>query len=240
MDIEKYKSDYEKNGTIRVRSLLSPEEMERINTELKRYEQEVLPRLEPRDYVLEKDGKSVRNLWRMNEHDPFFQKLAEKPELLKLVAALVNGDPVLKGVETFNKPAQTGSGVPAHQDNAYFCQSPPDVLTVWIAVDPVTEANGPVTYMIGSHHLGHLDHKPSGVAGNSMGIASMPDAGDYPAWPGLLEPGDALIHHCETIHYSSPNKTDTPRRGLLMVFRGAHTKDSPELKEAYARGGAMV
>ena len=30
-----------------------------------------------------------------------------------------------------------------------------------------------------------------------------------------LEPGDALVHHCQTIHYSSPNKTDHPCCGLL-------------------------
>lgn len=238
MYLETYKTDYERDGFIRVRRLFSSDSMSEINTALERYEREVFPNLEPKDYVLEKDGQSIRNLWRMNEHDTFFRNLAEKPELTELVRTLVNGQPVLKGVETFNKPARTGSGVPAHQDNAYFCQTPPDVLTVWIAVDPVTEANGPVTYLKGSHHLGHLEHVKSGVAGNSMGLKSIPNKTECPEWMGLLDPGDALIHHCEVIHYSSPNKTDFPRRGLLMVFRGGHTEDSPELKAAYAQGGA--
>jgi ectoine hydroxylase-related dioxygenase (phytanoyl-CoA dioxygenase family) len=39
---------------------------------------------------------------------------------------------------------KVGSGVPYHQDIAYFCQPPPDMLTVWIAIDAVTEANGTV------------------------------------------------------------------------------------------------
>jgi len=239
MNIEHYKKDYDDNGFIRVRGLLGGEEMQTVYAALERYEREIIPTLEPKDYVMEKDGKSVRNLWRMNQHDPFFQSLAEKPELLSLVGILVNGEPVLKGVETFNKPARTGSGVPAHQDNAYFCRKPADVLTIWIATDPVTRENGPVTYMKGSHKLGHLEHTPSGVAGNSMGLAELPDKKDYPEWEGLLEPGDALIHHCEVIHYSSPNTTEFPRRGLLMVFCSSHAEECPDLNAAYARGGAL-
>ena len=234
MDIKNYKNDYESDGVIRVRGLFSADEMGAIKEALKRYETEVVPGLPEGDFTMEKDGKSVRNLWRMEQHDRFFAELAERPELLELVGQLVNGEPVLKAVETFNKPAQTGSGVPAHQDNAYFCQTPPDVLTVWIAVDPVTRANGPVTYLRGSHRAGLIEHKPSGVAGNSMGLSRLPDRAAYAEWEGLLEFGDALLHHCETVHYSSPNRTDQPRRGLLMVFGGAHTEDAPELRKRYS------
>ena len=48
-----------------------------------------------------------------------------------------------------------------------------------------------------------------------------------------LEPGDALIHHCQTIHWSAPNKTDRSRCGLLLVYRGEHTTSDPTLKAAY-------
>lgn len=240
MTNQDYKTDYNENGFTCVRALLGPDELQRVCAAVESYERNILPTLEAKDYVMEKDGKSVRNLWRMEAHDPFFKQLANKPELLALVGELVNGEPVLKGVETFNKPAKTGSGVPPHQDNAYFCRKPADVLTIWIALDPVTRANGPVTYLSGSHKLGHLEHKPSGVAGNSMGLVEMPDSNDYPHREGLLEPGDALIHQCEVIHYSAPNRTEFPRRGLLMVFGGAHTEECPALKAAYARGGALA
>jgi ectoine hydroxylase-related dioxygenase (phytanoyl-CoA dioxygenase family) len=142
------------------------------------------------------------------------------------------------GVETFNKPAKVGSGVPPHQDNAYFCLSPADVLTVWVALDVVTADNGPVFYVPGSHKLGALPHKPSGVKGNSMGLAQPFDKGDV--FQGTLEPGDALIHHGQTIHYSGPNRTDRARRGLLMVFRGEHALPDAQLKAAYAAGGAAA
>jgi ectoine hydroxylase-related dioxygenase (phytanoyl-CoA dioxygenase family) len=240
MNIEKHKETYERDGFIKVQKLFSRDKVEEIKKELDRYVREVVPGLPQSDYVMESDGESVRNLWRLDEHDSFFKGLAEQPNLLNLVGKLVNGEPVLKGVETFNKPAKTGSGVPPHQDNAYFCQTPPDVLTVWIAIDPVTVENGPVTYMTGSHQLGHLPHVPSGVAGNSVGLKELPSKEEFPNWQGLLDPGDALIHHCEVIHFSGPNRTNFPRCGLLMVFRGSHTEESAEIKEAYKMGGAAT
>ncbi len=157
-----------------------------------------------------------------------------------MVRDLVHGEPRLMAVETFDKPARVGSGVPPHQDNAYFCQSPPDVLTIWIAMDAVTEANGPVFYLKRSHREGARAHRPSGVSGNSMGLAATPSYQDGDVVRGTLEPGDALIHHCETIHWSAANQTDKPRRGLLMVFRGEHTAFDPKLKEAYDQARAAV
>src|SRR4051812_9531743 len=243
-DSDELLREYERDGCIRVRGLLSPDLLGEARQALARYERDVVPTLPIGDRTLEPDGKSVRNLWRMEQHDAFFKSFAERAEIRSLVARLVHGEPVLTGVETFNKPARVGSGVPPHQDNAYFCQSPPDALTIWIAIDAATPENGPIYYLKGSHTLGVLPHRPSGVAGNSMGLAEMPPrAGDRSdEFCGTLEPGDAMIHHCQTIHWSGPNKTDRPRCGLLVVYRGAHTQADPKLKAGYdaARAGAAV
>lgn len=227
--------DYRRDGVITVKPLFSPERLEAIREALERFYVEIAPTLPATDVTFETDGKTVRNLWHLEKYDPFFGELAKDPDLLALVGELVNGEPVLMAVETFNKPAKVGTGVPAHQDNAYFCRTPADVLTVWLAVDPVTQANGPVFYIRGSQNQ-LLPHKPSGVSGNSMGLDADFDRSD--PFVGTLDAGDALIHHCQTIHYSAPNTTDFPRCGLLMVFRGKHTEVDPKLKEAYRQGGA--
>ncbi|MBK8094245.1 MAG: hypothetical protein IPK32_20320 [Verrucomicrobiaceae bacterium] len=39
---------------------------------------------------------------------------------------------------------------------------------------------------------------------------------------------------CETIHHSAPNRSDFPRLGLLLVYRGKHTQTDAALKAAYA------
>lgn len=232
--------DYERDGVALVRGFLSKEEVREIRAELDRYIREDLASKPADSRTLEADEKTVRNLWRLEVHNGFFRDLAAREDLRSLMAPLVKGEPVLAGVETFNKPARIGSGVPPHQDNAYFCQTPPDMLTVWIAIDPVTEANGPVTYVKGSHRLGPLPTKPSGVRGNSIGLAEMPAVSEDDLLVALLEPGDATIHHCDTIHYSAPNTTDHPRLGFLLVFRGGHTQTDPNLKAAYSAAVTMT
>lgn len=232
MNLEALSKQYAEDGVVKVDGLFSPVEIEEIREQLKRYAEEITPGLPPNDVVFEADGVSVRNCWRMEHHDPWFAELAKTESILALVAELVNGDPVLMAVESFNKPARVGSAVPPHQDNAYFCLTPPDALTVWIAVDAVTEANGPVSYLLGSQRDGARPHQTSGVAGNSMGLAEEVNKAD--GWPGLLDAGDALLHHCNTIHFSAPNTSDFARRGLLMVFKGNHCAVDEGLRAAYA------
>ena len=232
------REQYERDGVIRLRQLFDASTLERVGRELERYIREIGPMLSDADIVREADGESVRNLWRMEHHDAFFRELAADADLRKLLTGFLHGEPELMAVETFNKPAKVGSGVPPHQDNAYFCHQPPDVLTVWIAIDPVTRENGPVYYIRGSHQRGMLPHRPSGVKGNSMGLDAAFD--DSAPLVGTLDPGDALIHHCQTIHYSEPNETDQSRRALVMVFKGCEATVDPQLKAQYAEGGAAT
>lgn len=226
-------SDYEQDGVILVREFLSKEEVSAVRTELERYIRDELASKPADARTLEKDEKTVRNLWRLEQHNEFFRTLAEREDIRALVAPLVHGEPVLAAVETFNKPARIGSGVPYHQDNAYFCQAPPDMLTVWIAIDPVTEANGPVFFVKGSHKQGMLPTRASGVRGNSIGMAEPSTVPLSEQFCGLLAPGDATIHHSVTVHHSAPNTTEHSRLGLLFVYRGAHTRTDPSLKATY-------
>lgn len=232
-DMSPLTAAYERDGVVRITRFLTPEEVTAVRAELDRYIRDDLASKPPNARTLENDEKTVRNLWRLEEHNMFFRTLGEREDIKALIAPLVHGDPVLCAVETFNKPARIGSGVPCHQDNAYFCQTPPDMLTVWIAIDAVTEANGPVFFVEGSHKGGMLRTKPSGVRGNSIGMAEPPDVPLGEQFCGLLEPGDATVHHCETIHHSAPNTTEHSRLGLLLVYRGSHTQTDPRLKEAY-------
>lgn len=237
MQLDQAKQHYEANGFIEVQGLLSPEQVRAAKEALLRYIEIQLPALPASDYVMEGDGVSVRNLWRMETHDGFFLALAQSPELLSLVETLVNGRAELMGVETFNKPAQVGSAVPPHQDNAYFCQRPADVLTVWIALDAVTPENGPVSYVSGSHTGGLRPHEASGVQGNSRGLVEkLTDEERGSAFAGLLEPGDALIHHCEVVHFSEPNRSNSSRCGLLLVYRGVHTETDRTMQADYKKG----
>ncbi|MFT5325875.1 MAG: phytanoyl-CoA hydroxylase [Planctomycetaceae bacterium] len=226
--------DYQRDGVVRLRGFFSQELVAEVRAELERYIRDDLTSKPADARSLEPDGETVRNLWRLELHNDYFGKLAASDLITSLVAELVGGEPVLAAVETFNKPARVGSAVPYHQDNAYFCRTPPDMLTLWIAIDPVTTENGAVYFIKGSHKSGLLPTKPSGVTGNSIGLAEPPANPRSEQFCATLEPGDATIHQCEVIHHSDPNLTDQSRLGLLFVFRGAHTEVDPNLRAVYS------
>ncbi len=240
VDVNEIKAEYDREGVVLLRGFLSPAEVAEIRAELERYIQEDLPSKPTDARTLEADETTVRNLWRLEQHHEFFRTLGERQEIRSLMAPLVNGEPILCAVETFNKPALIGSGVPYHQDNAYFCQTPPDMLTVWIALDAVTLANGPVYFLQGSHRQGMRPTQPSGVRGNSIGLAETPTVSLEQQFCGLLQPGDATIHHCQVIHHSAPNTTPQSRLGLLLVYRGSHTQTDPNLQATYSAAAAAT
>jgi phytanoyl-CoA hydroxylase len=220
-------------GYARLPRLFSRDEIDDVRAHLDRVIRDVLPTMDPNDYVLEPGGGAVRNLWRLEHYEPYFAELGNTPWLLDIIGRLLDGDPLLIAVETFNKPARQGTAVPPHQDNAYFCQVPPDVLTVWVAIDPTTDHNGPVNYLADTQDV-LLPHEASGTPGNSMVLIEPPAAIEAArAERGLLEPGDAMVHHSQTIHWSEPNRTDQPRCGMLLVYRAVHTRTSPQLRAIY-------
>lgn len=224
-------AEYQRDGVTRASNLLAGSDIDAIRAGLARYERDVLPTVGATDFVLEQDG-GVRNLWRLEHHDEFFGEVGRHPAVVDLVGQLLDAPPVLAAVETFNKPARHGSGVPPHQDNAYFCQAPPDMLTVWIAIDAATADNGAVQYLRASKEK-LLPHKASGVPGNSMVLADPPAPEPERTVGAVLDPGDAMVHHCQTIHWSTPNRTDHSRCGLLIVYRAEHTRADPELRGRY-------
>ncbi|MBS0210114.1 MAG: phytanoyl-CoA dioxygenase family protein [Planctomycetes bacterium] len=234
IDVARLQHDYERDGVVVIRELFTAEQTAALRGELDGYVRDVLASKPADARTIEDDGKTVRNLWRLEQHLPAIVPMVARPDIVALAGRLVRGEPRLCAVETFNKPARVGSGVPPHQDNAYFCQTPPDMLTIWIALDPATPDNGPVYYVRGSHTSGVLPTKPSGVKGNSIGLAEPPATPLADQLCGLLAPGDALIHHCQTIHQSAPNRSGQSRLGLLLVYRGAHTRTDPGLQATYA------
>lgn len=239
-NFDKIESDYHSDGVVRIKDFFTANKVAEIRNELNRYIKNELPSRPLDASTMEADGKTIRNLWRLEVHSAYFKKLALQPEIINLIAKLVGDDPILVGVETFNKPAFIGSGVPYHQDNAYFCQTPPNMLTLWVAIDKVTVENGAVYFIKGSHKLGMLQTKPSGVSGNSIGLSEPIKIHKSDQFCATLNSGDATIHHCEIIHHSEPNRTVNSRLGLLFVYRDANTEYDLKLKENYTEALAVI
>jgi len=143
------------------------------------------------------------------------------------------GPVIPKGIEMFNKPPRIGKGTPPHQDGFYFCLTPCEALTVWIAIDDADAENGAVSYVRGSHHLGVVPHGATHVLGFSQGL----EGGEAQKFgePALcvVRRGDCLVHHCRTIHFAGPNRTDRSRRALGLVYYSATARLDEAAQERY-------
>lgn len=240
MDFSALAQSYYQRGFLIVEDFFDSRKIGEIERELQRYIGQIDPEKVKGHVVYEAGAdRKIRNIFHLHEADPYFASLAESPQFVELGRAIFEDEPVLISVELFGKPARVGSEVPYHQDNAYFNLVPDHALTCWVALADATESNGCVRYLEGSHKLGNLPHHASGVKGNSMRLSELPvDAG--PEVCGIVRRGGALIHHCNTIHRSEPNRSDRDRPGLLFVYKSARCRIDTTRIEEYRAAAAAV
>ena len=222
MDIAALKPTYDSEGVVVIRGFLPPDELGQLKDNLDRYVRDVVPHLPDGDAFYE-DKSRPETLKQMNriQQDSFFADYLHHP-LWTAAAESLLGEPAWNhGAEWFNKPPHTQHPTPPHQDNYYFCLTPPKVLTMWLALDQVDEENGCLRYIKGSHLLGLRPHNRTKTLGFSQGISDYGDADRVRETPVPAQPGDVLIHHGNTIHRADANRSSTRhRRSFGMVFQG--------------------
>ena len=224
---------FEQQGYIQLDDFISEAEARQFEGHIASYLRVIAPNL-PKTDVMYDDYSRPETLKRIShlEFDPFFDKLRTDSKLTELARDLLQDDVVPQSMEYFNKPPG-GSATPAHQDGYYFCLTPNEALTFWIPLDNVDDENGAMHYVAGSNHAGILPHHSSGVIGFSQGL----DATDFTPYGTevicAIQRGDALVHHCRTIHLAKANLSQRQRRVIGQVYFAKRVKVDPEMKRRY-------
>ena len=216
------KKDFDEDGFVHLPGFLTNLQLLELQQAVERYILEKAPQLKQSDVFFDnpKKPETLKQLHRM-EQDTFFANYSRHSHWNKAASDFL-GEPVeVLGVEYFNKPPKTKHETPPHQDNYYFCLAPPQVLTIWVALDDIDEENGCIRYVRGSHRLPLRQHRLSSTLGFSQYIFDYSQSDMDRESKVTCLPGDALIHHGNTIHLAGPNLTNNrQRRALAMVFRG--------------------
>ena len=233
------KQRYDRDGFVVVRNFLDRESLQGLKANLDRYIQEVVPGLPSGDafYHDRSNPKTLKQLQHMGQ-DAFFDDYRRDQRWNRLAELLIGEPAEVQEPEWFNKPPGTEHPTPPHQDNYYFCLRPANVATLWLALDAVDEENGCLRYVVGSHRQGIRPHAATKVLGFSQGITDYgaDDVGHEQTI--LLEPGDLVAHHGETIHRAEPNRSSArDRRAFAMVFRGVSCRRD---EVAYSRYTAAM
>jgi len=140
-------------------------------------------------------------------------------DVLDLVEPLIGPDIALFASHFICKPPAVGKRVPWHEDSAIWKGrlEPMKVVTVWLAVDPSTPANGCMRVIPGTHTNGYSDY--DAVEGAVFTREIKPSQmSDDTAVDCVLQPNEASLHDGRLIHGSSANTGAMRRCGFTMRF----------------------
>lgn len=235
MSFEQYREAFERDGMVVVPAFLDPDALAELQSELERYIREVIPTLpEANAFYVDRDRPETLKQMQHMGGDPFFQGYSRHPRWIALAGALLGEEARCHEPEWFNKPPGENAPTPPHQDNYYFNLKPPNVLTIWLALDRVDEGNGCLRYVVGSHREGTRPHGSSSILGFSQGITDYGPTDTRREVAVCLEPGDAVIHHGEMIHRADANRSAARnRRAFAMVMEGASCRRDEEAFSRY-------
>ena len=161
-----------------------------------------------------------------------FHDLLWNPAFVVPASQLLGGDVRFWHDQLFCKPAKHGGVVAWHQDYSYWTRTAPMAhLTCWMGLDPATTENGCLEYIPGSHRWDLLPI--TGLAGDMDAIAKVltPDQLAALANPVQIElqAGEAAFHHPLLVHGSRENRTEIPRRAVVLnVVRDGVASQSDE------------
>ena len=215
--------NFRRDGQLTVPDLFSAEQIDGALADLAEWDAEFRATLtdEQREWYLEDPADPASPFRKLDNpvfHRAAFRELATAPALVAAVEQLIGPGVTLFFSQVFCKPPEVGGPKPVHQDNFYFAPSDTDaLLTTWIALDAATEENGCLHYGHGSHREPVLEHTaPEAEPFNLQVPAAI--AAKYPMTPAPVPRGGVSIHHGNTLHQSSANRSNHPRRAVTFHF----------------------
>ena len=121
--------------------------------------------------------------------------------------------------QLFCKPAGHGGVVAWHQDYSYWTWTTPMAhLSCWIGLDDATPDNGCLYFVPGSHRWGQLPI--TGLAGDMEAVRSVLSDQQQACFDrrvaNVLKRGEASFHHPLMMHGSYENRSDRPRRAIVL------------------------
>jgi len=165
----------------------------------------------------------IMEMWSFD--DEYRNLLYHKP-LLDVAESLIGPDIQLFHDQALYKPARNGGEVPWHQDNGYWRCDPPELVSIWIALDDADEQNGCMNMVPGSHRLGAVGHGRAQTDRGQLPALLSVDVDAAKAVPVPIKAGHGLVHHCQTLHQTNPNRSSRDRRAMVIHYMKAGTRNA--------------
>ena len=213
-------ASYHDKGYIGVEGVLSAEEVEALRRTTDEFveksraiaESDAVFDLEP-DHSA--DSPKLRRLKSPVVQHEVYNQMLHHDRILDIVAQLIGERIRTNGDKLNMKSGAFGSPVEWHQDWAFYPHTNDDLLAVGVCIDDMTEENGCLLVIPGSHKGPIYDHH---LDGHFAGAVTVDDFDDAAAEKIELKAGGISIHHVRALHGSLPNTSPNPRRLLLLQY----------------------
>jgi hypothetical protein len=211
---------FEADGYLMVKSLLSAEE------------NDLLSRIARADHKLAQQawtrhdlqGAVTRISLRNDLPDDTYSAVVRSRRIVDSMERMLGGEVYHYHHKMTMKEPHTGGAWEWHQDYGYWYNNGcllPYMASCYIAVDRATRENGCMQVIRGSHHMGRIEH---GVVADQTGadLERVEKALERMELVYCeMEPGDGLFFHCNLLHRSDQNRSDTPRWGFICCYNAA-------------------
>lgn len=213
--------------------LLLPELFSRQEIELLKSELPALFAAAASSRIMEADGHVVRSVYGSHRTSELCQQLTRHPRLLLPARQLLRSDVYVHQFKINAKAALGGDRWEWHQDYIFWRNEdgmPANrVVNVAVYLDDVTEFNGPILLLEGSHHEGVIEPRAVAVSGwESHLSASLTYALDAETVKRLVgrwsmraakgPAGTVLMFDPNLVHGSSPNMSPFDRAIAMVTF----------------------
>jgi len=225
-------ADYHDRGVTSLGVLLSDAEIVRLTTAL-----EAAANTRSPGRVFEEDGVTVRALHGCHADHHVFDSLCRLRRLVEPARELLGNDVYVYQFKINMKAAFVGDVWRWHQDYIYWSledgMPTPRAITVAIFLDDVTEYNGPIVFVPGSHKAGTLQATDECVAKSSDSwrrdvaatlkyTVSNHDVEQLAGQSGLGSSkgpkGSIVVFHPNLVHASAPNISPFSRRTIYITY----------------------
>ena len=215
-------ADYDRDGVIALPGRFSPAEVEALNAALDSLLDDDVP-----ENIRERSSGVVRTAMGLHLRHELFAELVEDPRLLIPAAQILGHVPVYaQQVKVNVKAAFTGEQWQWHYDFATHHHEDgvpePLALNLHVFLDDVTEFNGPLMFVPGSHSGGPAATALDTVSTSYDLWTVGPDVvGPLAEAGGLVSPkgpaGTMLAFGDAIVHGSPPNMSPWPRRIFSLI-----------------------
>ncbi len=235
---------FHREGYLTIPAITTPEEIERLRVIYDRLFDMKAGREEGNQLDLagtDEDDKpaTLPQILNPAKYAPELAEALYRANAHAIATQLLGPGTAYTGEHAIFKPPKISPETPWHQDEAYWDPGLEyNSLSIWMPLQEATLDNGCMQFVPGSHKLEILPHHNIGHDPRIHGLeVDSADTSQAVACP--IPAGGATIHHCRTLHYTGPNRSDIPRRAYILIFaQPARQRETP--RNFYWREGREV